>query len=187
MTDTANKPKTGYFNALASSSFKVTADGRKLFFPWGVLGGGYDIPSEQDYERLQRQIKVYTIAAMVLVIAPIAIRYFLTGFVIAALLMLFYVLWVPYLVRGLKRTDERLTMRETVSTQARTHNAPTLWLMQFASLAFVAIGIVMLIVEPGMWPVALMSIVFFGFCAMVFAWMLVARGRATQDASNGTA
>jgi hypothetical protein len=27
----------GYFDALASASFKTAADGRRLFFPWGVL------------------------------------------------------------------------------------------------------------------------------------------------------
>ena len=42
----------GYFDALTSSYFKTTPDGRKLFFPWGVLGRGYTIDSEQDYERL---------------------------------------------------------------------------------------------------------------------------------------
>ena len=44
----------GYFDALTSGYFKTAPDGRKLFFPWGVLGRGYAIDSEQDYERLRR-------------------------------------------------------------------------------------------------------------------------------------
>jgi hypothetical protein len=31
--------RTGYFRALTSTYFKVHDDGRKLFFPWGALGG----------------------------------------------------------------------------------------------------------------------------------------------------
>jgi hypothetical protein len=37
----------GFFNALTSSGFKTGQDGRKLFFPWGVLGRGYIIDSER--------------------------------------------------------------------------------------------------------------------------------------------
>jgi hypothetical protein len=39
-----------------------------LFFPWGVLGRGYTIDSEQDYERLRRQVKAYTIVSLVLIV-----------------------------------------------------------------------------------------------------------------------
>ena len=46
----------GYFDALTSSYFKTAADGRKLFFPWGVLGRGYLFDSDRDYERLRRQL-----------------------------------------------------------------------------------------------------------------------------------
>ena len=45
----------GYFDALTSGYFKTTPEGRKLFFPWGVLGRAYAIDSQQDYERLRRR------------------------------------------------------------------------------------------------------------------------------------
>jgi hypothetical protein len=32
----------GYFDGLASGSFKTSQDGRRLFFPWGVLGSVCD-------------------------------------------------------------------------------------------------------------------------------------------------
>jgi hypothetical protein len=35
----------GYFDALTSNAFKTAPDGRKLFFPWGVLGRGYVLAS----------------------------------------------------------------------------------------------------------------------------------------------
>ena len=52
----------GYFEALASSSFKTAADGSRLFFPSGRRGRGYVIASERDYQRLRRQIKTYLVS-----------------------------------------------------------------------------------------------------------------------------
>jgi hypothetical protein len=46
--------KKNSIDALTNSSFKTTKDGRRFFFPWGVLGRGYLIPNEQDFDRLRR-------------------------------------------------------------------------------------------------------------------------------------
>ena len=54
----------GYFDALTSSAFKTADDGGKLFFPWGTLGRGYVLGSDEDYLRLRRQIKIFMIAAL---------------------------------------------------------------------------------------------------------------------------
>ena len=58
----------GYFDALTSGYFKTAPDGRKLFFPWGVLGPRLHHRLEQDYERLRRQVKAYTIVSLVLIV-----------------------------------------------------------------------------------------------------------------------
>jgi hypothetical protein len=64
----------GYFDALTSGYFKTAPDGRKLFFPWGVLGRGYTINSEPDYERLRRQVKAYTVVSLVLIVGVTALQ-----------------------------------------------------------------------------------------------------------------
>ena len=46
MTTSSDQHRRGYFNALTSGYFKTGADGRKLFFPWGIFGSGYAIPSD---------------------------------------------------------------------------------------------------------------------------------------------
>jgi hypothetical protein len=46
----------GYFDALTSSYFKDGADGQKIFFPWGVLGRGYALPSDEAYDRLRGKL-----------------------------------------------------------------------------------------------------------------------------------
>ena len=49
------------------------------------------------------------------------------------------------------------------------------------ALAFVGLGIVIIVIDPGNWLIALGSIVFFGFCAGVGARMLVLRRRAATS------
>jgi hypothetical protein len=80
----------GYFDALASSSFKIAQDGRRLFFPYGVLGRGYVIGSEQDFKRLEREIKIVTIVSLIVLIGFGALGSYLQATVVAALLIGFY-------------------------------------------------------------------------------------------------
>ena len=75
----------GYFDALTSGYFKTTPEGRKLFFPSGVLGRGYAIKSQQDYERLRRQVKAYTIVSLVLIVGVTALQAYVGAVVIGAL------------------------------------------------------------------------------------------------------
>jgi hypothetical protein len=167
----------GYFDALTSSSFKTAPDGRRLFFPYGVLGRGYVLGSEQEYERLRWQIKIFTIVTLVLILAAAGMRAFWVAGVVTALLIAFYLVWVRFLLRGLQPTDERLSLEESMTSQARTHNVAMLWAMEILSLLFVAGGVLMLALDPGNWLLALASIGFFGACAVAFARMLVLRGR----------
>lgn len=170
----------GYFDALTSSYFKTAQDGRKLFFPWGALGRGYAIPSAQDYKRLQRQVKAYTIVSLVLIIGAVVLQIYF-GLVIAALLIVFYMIWTRYLLRGLQPSDERLSLQDSMTSQARMHSAVSLWLLEIVALAFVGFGILMIVVDPGNWLIALASIVFFGFCATIFTRMLVLRRRGATS------
>ena len=59
----------GYFDALASSSFKIAQDGRRLFFPWGIFGSGYVIGPEEAFVRLRQQVKIYHIISLSLIIS----------------------------------------------------------------------------------------------------------------------
>jgi hypothetical protein len=170
----------GYFDGLTSSTFKTTKDGRRLFFPWGVLGSGYSISSEQDYRRLQQQVKAYMIVSLVLIIASSSFEGYLVSVVIAALLVTFYLAWMWYVLRRLQYSGESLSLQESMTSQARAYGVVVLWLLEIGSLAFVAGGIFMLVVDPRQWLVALASIVFFGLCAAKAARMLVLRRRTAH-------
>ena len=175
--------RTGYFNALTSTYFKITDDGRKVFFPWGAAGRGYAIPSDEQYRRLHRQIKIYQVVSLVAIIAAAVAQQFLGAFVIATLSLAFYAAWVRRLVRSLPPSAERLTQRESMITQARTHGAVGLWLLLSIALVFVAAGIGILIFEPQKWLVALAATGFFGACAAIGVRMIVLRRRAVGGRS----
>jgi hypothetical protein len=166
----------GYFDALTSSAFKTTEDGRRLFFPWGVLGRGY-VLSEREYERLRGQVKIYMIVTLVLVIAMAALREYLATAIVVAFLIGFYLIWMKFVLPDLQPSEERLSLEESMTSQAVGHNPVMLWFMTIASFAFVAIGVLILIVDPAKWFIGLCGIVFFGLCALMMTRMLMLRRR----------
>jgi NADH:ubiquinone oxidoreductase subunit 3 (subunit A) len=168
----------GYFDAIASANFKTKADARRLFFPWGVWGRGYAIPTEQEYERLLRLMKIYTIVSLAVFIVAVLVLPGFWAFGVAALVVACYAAWLPSLLRGLQPSDEKLSITESMSTQARTHNAWMLWLLLIIALLFVTFAVVLVVIHPRNWFVALPAIVFFGTCAALFTRMLILRRRA---------
>jgi hypothetical protein len=173
----------GYFDALTSGSFKTTEDGRRLFFPWGVLGKGYSVASEQDYRRLQKQVKGYMIVSLVLIIASGSFGGYFDDSVIpapvavGALVLALYLAWIWHVLGRLTVSDESLSLKESVTSQASALGVVMLWLMEVAALAFVASGIFMLVVDPRLWPIALSGIILFGISAAKTTYMLLLRRR----------
>jgi hypothetical protein len=49
----------GSFDAMTNRYFKSAQDGSKLFFPWGMLGRGYVVASDEDYERMRHQLGIF--------------------------------------------------------------------------------------------------------------------------------
>jgi hypothetical protein len=168
----------GYFDALTSSAFKTTPDGRRLFFPWGALGRGYEIGPEQDYETLRRRIKLWTIVGLALILVALQLLGFLAGFIAAAAMIAFYFGWMRYVLRSMRPSSETLTIRESMTAQARAHSRASLWTFEVLSIAFVLASVIILIVTPDKWPVAIAGMVFFGAGAIIFGFMLVQRQRS---------
>jgi hypothetical protein len=162
--DSQGDPNMGYFDVLTNGYFKTAQDGRKLFFPWGVLNRGYTIASEQDYLRLQQQIKIYMVVSLVLVISSASLKGDLVGLGVATLLIGFYAVWTRYLLHRLQRSDEKLA--------------------EIGALAFVGGGILIFIVDPGNRLIALVSIVVGGLAAAKIARMLMLLRRPTAAGPN---
>jgi hypothetical protein len=169
----------GYLDGLTSVYFKTAEGGRKLFFPWGILGRGYVVESESDYAQLRHRIKAYKIVTLVLIIGSPSLVSYYAVFSIALVLTAFYVAWMLILLRKLRRSDERLSLQESTAMQARAHGAIVLWLAEVGAIVFVGLGVFIWIVDPGQWVVALAAILFFGLCAAKITRMLVLQRQDT--------
>ncbi len=167
----------GYFDAISSGSFKTLPDGRHLFFPFGIFSRGYVIPTEAEYQRLRRHAKIVT-ASVVLIIAVAMMQHLLWTIGVGVVLMIAGAAWAYLQTRSLQPSEERLSYRESLSTQAFLHNKVFLWVMEVFSVLYVVIGVIILAVDPQKWLTAVSAIVFFGACAVVFARMLIMRKRA---------
>jgi hypothetical protein len=165
----------GYFDGLTSGSFKTSQDGRRLFFPCGVLGSGYAIASERDYQRLRQHVKAYTVVTLVAVIASGIYEPYLAPLAAAALLVCFYLAWMWRVLPRLQRSGERLSLQESMTSQA--HGAVVLWLLAIACIVFVVTGVVMLVFDSTSRLTALACTVFFGLCAAKIARLLALRHR----------
>jgi hypothetical protein len=170
----------GYFDALTSNSFETREDGRRLFFPWGILGHGYAIPSEAEYERLRRGVKAYQVVSLPLVIVAMIWKGIPAAAAVVAALIVWYAFWARAQCRRLPRTDEKLTLRENIAGQAREHSLTSLWLLELGALAFVGAGVFILVRDPGKWLLVAVVLAFFGFAAVMFARMLVMRMRKAR-------
>ena len=167
----------GYFDALTSGYFRTTEDGRRLFFPWGPIGRGYVVGTAEQFRRLRRRIRSYYVVSLPLTIGAVVFAGLLGGAVILPVVIVPYAIWVRIQCRDLALADERLTFTESRINQAREFNTVTLWLLEISSLAFVAAGLFLLVIDLTSWTAGLVGIVFFGLCAFTFARMLMVKRR----------
>jgi hypothetical protein len=141
-------------------------------------------------EKMRWQVKTYPIFTWALVTGTLALWHGWgvgTTLVFATFFIVPYLVWTRYsqniqkreLLRGLQQSDKRLTLQPDITSVALGNNVVILWLMEIGSLAFVAVSIFMLLVDPGKWLIAATSIGFFGLCAVFSMYLLILRHRAT--------
>jgi hypothetical protein len=95
----------------------------------------------------------------------------------AAVLVCFYCVWMWRLLPRMERSDEQLSLQDSMTTQARAHGPVVLWVLEIASIIFVVTGIAMLVFDPGSRLTALFCTAFFGLCAAKIARLIVLRNR----------
>jgi hypothetical protein len=124
-------------------------------------------------------------------IATSAVSSLLVGprghFVVAVTVALLFVSPYAILVRiqcqRLQRASERLRFGEEIERQAREQSAVGLWVLAIGSLLSVAMGLVIVFVEPAEWIAGLVFLVGGGLSALVFARMLLVRWRTRASRS----
>jgi hypothetical protein len=168
-------PSMGYFDTLDSGSFKTAADGRTLFFPFGVFGRGYEVATERDCASLRWQVKAWLIGGIISAVGALELLGNGPGLVAGAALIALYHGWAWYVIRGMRRSEERLSLRENLTTQARAQNPVLLWAAEIVVIVLLLVSIDLLAAEPENWLLAVFMIVVFATCAVAFGFMLVLR------------
>ena len=169
----------GYFDAIASGSFKETKSGQMAFYPWGRFSKGYETQTEEQYQALKRFIARYYMAMLPLGIA-VGIFFQWTGLAILFLIsVVVYFVVIRRMTSGLPRTEEKLTMQDSFANQARRHSPFKLWSMLIGSLLLVLGSI--LVIKRGDLLTGIGGVALFSACAVVFARMLVVRRRLLRQ------
>jgi hypothetical protein len=164
------------FDFLTRGSIQVAPDGRRVFFPWGVIGRGYVISSEVNCERLRQHKAIGFLAGLALASGAVHFLGLLAGLIVVlAFTVVDYARW-RYQFGTLQPPAERLSLRESFILQARARSAASLRLLIFFSIVFVAIGIAPLAIDPaGNWPRATLIIIAFAFLTVLGIVMAICK------------
>ena len=167
----------GYFDGLASSSFKRDKSGNICFYPWGVLGKGYSLPDEATEQRIRGFVRRYYMISLPAIIVLGSVVGWLYAFVFLPILIVLYLMKCKSLTSDLSVVNEKLTIRESYTNSANAHNRTTLWLLLIFSLLFVAGGLFMIISDMSGFDkvVGLSCILFFGACGVALFYMIKAK------------
>jgi len=177
----------GFFEAIAASSFTTDSEGRRLFFPWGVLGKGYLIPTDAEYQHLRvTLIRTYQILIPTTVLLIVLLQRWMPWPPLVLLLpfCLGYPVWVRRVTARWSQSAEHLSIRQSMTNQAQHQSRFVLWFFLICQLAFIAAGFG-IIADLHKWSVGAVLILFSGFGAVAFSWMLVAQRRIQRSGGIG--
>jgi NADH:ubiquinone oxidoreductase subunit H len=173
----------GYFDGLANSAFKTDAEGRELFFPYGILGKGRVLPDAETAAVIRAKIvnfyKLLMFAGIPLMVVLVNLPGGVIGVVaIGVIACIGTWLYFRSLTAGLAISGERLSYAEAQRSAAQGHSYLGLILLSILSLVFVIGGLFLLAVDDmEVRLVAIACIVLFGACLCVFLWMIAAKRR----------
>lgn len=186
--------------------FKTAEDGRRLFFPWGSLGSGYVIPSEEQFGRLRRHVETYLKILVLAIIVLYVWQWYLgggvplLGIMFPLFLLILYALWAHSQCRRLHRIGRELTHRtkkkltwkkltwpESIAGQGSALDAVGAWLFELAALVSMGAGVSLFRATRITWLVALALITFSGLSAIVGTRMLIAKMREPRYYPTGDA
>ena len=173
----------GYFDGLTAGSFKKDAEGRELFFFWGKFGKGRVIPAPEDGAYARNYLKIFYICLLLgvvplgalcrrSVLGAVAHRH---GCVHGRRLDRTCASMAA--TRTWQLSDERITIRESMTASARGHGIVSLTILVILGFLLVVSSLFVLIYTDGK-VVGLLGTIFFGACLVVFLFMLRARKKA---------
>ena len=164
----------GYFDGLTNGSFKKDRNGNTVFFPWGAFGRGRVLPDESTEITVRGFVRRYLQVALSITIGVGIIFGWAWPFLLVPVFGAWYYFGTMSLVSGCPHSEDKLTLKESYTSAAASHNKVTLWLLFVCSALFVLGGIFMATMakSSGQMIVGLLTVALFGAGAAAIGYML---------------
>jgi len=169
-----------YFDGLTDGAFKTDASGNTLFYPWGILGSGVIVESEEKKKKIRnfiKKISIFTLPAIIII--QITVGFWL-NLILLPIFGIWYYFSIKHITKDLNITNKKLTISESYNNSAKSFGFLTLIFLEFGSIVFVVLGIWTLWIDKES-LIAYASIGFFSLCAIAFGYMIVAKFRNKSE------
>ena len=165
----------GYFDGLADAAFKNDEEGNYLFYPFGVIGKGRVIPSENEKDSLRLFLKrTYQFFFLLFILLFFVAKWqLILGLLMIALFTFYFVLFKR--IQSYEYATSKLTLKESLKNSAKSHNKLTLLFLFGISILFVLIGLGISTLGEASIVIGILCAAFFGLCAICIGYMLIAR------------
>jgi hypothetical protein len=183
MIETLNKLIRSYTDALFTGLIKTAADGRRIFYPWGLFWSGYVVTSPDDEERLKTSVAVHFVAVVILMAIGQLWMGYAGALVAGALAVAAYVVWLKRATAALQPSSERMSLAESYRAQAIAQGSARLWSWLATGLFLVYLGLAALL-SASVNAAAMALLVGLGILFSAFStYMLVLRRGAPEPSS----
>jgi hypothetical protein len=163
---------------MIDASFKKSTDDQTLYFPWGVLGRGYIVPSTIEDAKIRKFLGVYYIASFIIIVGGIV----LLGIIFTAILLIPILAWYAIRAKGFVKvlavSSERMTYKESSISVANKMPIALLITFLVLSLLFTVGGLA--ITLTGQSLLGILVVLFFGACSFVYVRMIKAKRRLSK-------
>ena len=167
----------GYFDGLASGIIKKDKDNNPVYYPWGVLGKGYVLPSAER----ETEIKNMVILFYQLFFGVFFVHLFLLkNALIFALLVLALVIWFlvksKQLTKDCPKSGEKLTLKEGYTNSAKAHNKTVLWILLVVAV-IATLGGIALLFSSKLFILGLIMTLLFGASSAAIYYMIQVKNK----------
>jgi hypothetical protein len=149
------------FNSLISSSFKTDSNGRIVFYPFGIFGKSYILPSERTKYDIEYFLKRFFIISFTLTIGIGVGASWIISFIIVPIFIIFLYFKVKKITSNLESSNEEYDFNENLKQSVVKHSMEKLWLLFFICAFGLLFCIVQLVFNPDAFFIGLLGIVFF--------------------------
>ncbi len=173
-----------FFDAFIEAGFKTLDNGTILFYPLGIFGKGYILPSTEKKTQIENELKRKN--SVILPFAGLFFAIYITslmghwwyGLIPSLFILLAITVYSiksnDHLTRGLAVTPVKISASEIYKRAAKSWPTPLLWCLEIGSVLFVLAGVLILLSGRSI-LVGLAGIGIFGLCSLIYGYMLYAK------------